>query len=321
MLDIVYNLHGFALFLLCLRLSILIIYPMPKRIIVLSLIFVLHSCAEDKNIFTSDNSIQLGTESTLDIFTWNIENFPKQNAVTIDYLVKLINSMNVDIIALQEIESETDFKILINSLENYDGIITNSASFNINLALLYSVKLEVESTYEIFTDDWWSFPRSPLVAHFIWNEQDIYIINNHFKANENDSIEDEARRKSASENLEDYVNEYLYGENVIILGDLNDELNEDANENVFQNFINDSTHYKFVDIDIAYGYSTNWSYPSWPSHLDHILITDELFDEFENEGSSVQTIRLEEYFDGGWNDYEKYISDHRPVGLGLAFIP
>ena len=294
---------------------------MPRRIIVLSLIFVLHSCAEDKNIFTSDNSIQLGTESTLDIITWNIENFPKQNAVTIDYLVQLINSMNVDIIALQEIESETDFKILINSLENYDGIITNSASFNINLALLYSVKLEVESTYEIFTDDWWSFPRSPLVAHIIWNEQDIYIINNHFKANENYSTEDEARRKSASENLEDYVNEYLYGENVIILGDLNDELNEDANENVFQNFINDSTHYKFVDIDIAYGYSSNWSYPSWPSHLDHILITDELFDEFENEGSSVQTIRLEEYFDGGWNDYEKYISDHRPVGLGLVFIP
>ena len=294
---------------------------MPRRIIVLSLFFVLHSCAEDKNIFTSDNSIQLGTESTLDIITWNIEKFPKQNAVTIDYLVKLINSMNVDIIALQEIESETDFQILINSLENYDGIITNSASFNINLALLYSVKLEVESTYEIFTDDWWSFPRSPLVAHIIWNEQDIYIINNHFKANENDSIEDEARRKSASENLEDYVNEYLYGENVIILGDLNDELNEGASENVFQNFINDSTHYKFVDMDIAYGYSSNWSYPSWPSHLDHILITDELFDEFENEGSSVQTIRLEEYFDGGWNDYEKYISDHRPVGLSLAFIP
>ena len=294
---------------------------MARIFIVTVLIIFINSCAENKNIFTSGNSIQLGTESTLDVITWNIEKFPKQNDITIDYLVKLINSMNVDIIALQEIESETDFQFLINSLENYDGIIANSASFNINLALLYSVKLEVESTYEIFTDDWWSFPRSPLVTHIIWNEQDIYIINNHFKANENDSTEDEARRKSASENLEDYVNEYLYGENVIILGDLNDELNEGASENVFQNFINDSTHYKFVDIDIAYGHSSNWSYPSWPSHLDHILITDELFDEFENEGSLVQTIRLEEYFDGGWSDYEKYISDHRPVGLRLKFNP
>jgi len=281
------------------------------------LLLVFSSCAKNKNIITSDNSIQFGTESTLDVITWNIENFPKQNDITIDYLVKLINSMNVDIIALQEIESETDFQFLINSLENYDGIIANSASFNINLALLYSVKLKVESTYEIFTDDWWSFPRSPLVTHIIWNEQDIYIINNHFKANENDSTEDEARRKSASENLEDYVNEYLYGENVIILGDLNDELNDSMN--VFQNFINDSTNYKFVDMDLAYGSKANWSYPGWPSHLDHILITNELFDELDNEGSSVQTIRLEEYFDNGWTEYENYISDHRPVGLRLKF--
>ena len=89
--------------------------------------------------------------------------------------------------------------------------------------------------------------------------------------------------------------------------------------NVFQNFINDSTNYKFVDMDIAHSSSSNWSYPSWPSHLDHILITNELFDEFENEGSSVQTIRLEEYFDNGWTEYENYISDHRPVGLRLKF--
>jgi hypothetical protein len=74
-------------------------------------------------------------------------------------------------------------------------------------------------------------------------------------------------------------------------------------------------------MDIAYGYASNWSYPSWPSHLDHILITDELFDEFENEGSLVETIHLEEYFNGGWSDYENYISDHRPVGLSLKFNP
>ena len=133
--------------------------------------------------------------------------------------------------------------------------------------------------------------------------------------------ENEDRRKSASEKLEDYVNEYLSVENVIILGDLNDELNEDPSNNVFQNFINNASNFKFTDMDRAYSSPSNWSYPSWPSHLDHILITNELFDEFENEGSSVQTIRLEEYFDNGWTDYEKYISDHRPVGLSLKFNP
>lgn len=293
---------------------------MNRIFIVTVIVIFINSCAEDTGIDSSFSSINIGTDSTFDIITWNIENFPKQNS-TVDYLLELIPILNVDIIALQEIESATDFQNLINSLDNYDGILTNSALYNINLALLYSTDLEIDSTYEIFTDDWWSFPRSPLVAHVIWDEKDIYIINNHFKANENDSTEDEARRNSASENLEDYVNEYLSGENVIILGDLNDELNEDPSNNVFQNFINDASNFKFTDMDIAYSSSSNWSYPSWPSHLDHILITNELFDEFENEGSSVQTIRLEEYFDNGWTDYEKYISDHRPVGLSLKFNP
>ena len=291
---------------------------MDRILIVTILAIFIISCAEDKEIDSSFSSINIGTDSTFDIITWNIENFPKQNS-TVDYLLELIPIFDADIIALQEIESATDFQNLINSLNNYNGIVTNSASYNINLALLYSTDLEIDSTYEIFTDDWWSFPRPPLVVHVIWNGQDIYIINNHFKCC--GDTEDEARRNSASENLEDYVNEYLSGKNVIILGDLNDELNEDPGNNVFQNFINDASNFKFTDMDIAYSSSSNWSYPSWPSHLDHILITNELFDEFDNEGSSVQTIRLEEYFDNGWIDYEKYISDHRPVGLSLKFNP
>ena len=297
---------------------------MDRILIVTILAIFIISCAEDKKIDSSFSSINIGTDSTFDIITWNIENFPKQNS-TVDYLLELIPIFDADIIALQEIESATDFQNLINSLDNYDGIITNSASYNVNLAFLYSNNLEVEATYEIFTDNWWSFPRSPLVAHIIWNEKDIYIINNHFKAM--GGTENEDRRKSASEKLEDYVNEYLSVENVIILGDLNDELNEGPSNNVFQNFINDASNFKFTDMDIAYGSSNNFSWPGWhqstynSAHFDHILITNELFDEFDNEGSSVQTIRLEEYFNNGWTDYEKYISDHRPVGLSLKFNP
>ena len=44
-----------------------------------------------------------------------------------------------------------------------------------------------------------------------------------------------------------------------------------------------------------------------------------LFDEFENMGSTIQTIHAEDYFQGGWNEYENYVSDHRPVGLKLNF--
>ena len=67
-------------------------------------------------------------------------------------------------------------------------------------------------------------------------------------------------------------------------------------------FLNDSQNYFFTDLEIAQGSSTGWSFPNWPSHLDHILITDELFDDLNN--SQVQTIKIDEYLDGGWYEYD-----------------
>ena len=285
---------------------------MNRMIITTLLLFVLNSCAENKNIITSGNSIQFGTESTLDIITWNIEHFPKNN-LTVNYLAELIDSMDVDIIAMQEIWGDgasNSFDNLKNQLDGWNGYRKSSG-----LAYLYKIGIVINDIYEINNLN--EIIRTPYLLSINWNGQDIYIINNHFKAF--GGAENEAERKIASEKIENYIKEYLEDLNVIVLGDLNDELNDEESVNVFQNFIIDSTNYKFVDMDIAYSSSSNWSYPSWPSHLDHILITNELFDEFENEGFSVETIRLEEYFNNGWSEYENYISDHRPVGLRLKF--
>ena len=292
------------------------------------------SCAEDKGtdsfysppppfveIDSSISSINLGTDSTFDIITWNIENFPKQNS-TVDYLLELIPIFDADIIALQEIENATDFQNLINSLDNYDGIITNSASYNINLAFLYSNNLEVEATYEIFTDDWRSFPRPPLVAHIIWEEDDVYVINNHYKCCGNGTIEDdendeEYRRLQAIKYTKEYFENNLSNSNIVLVGDFNDELSDEKTNNIYWDFISDNSNYRFVDLFIACNQSTDWSYPSWPSHLDHILISNELF----NKVNFVQTIKLEQFFLGSWHEYNNIISDHRPVGLRLKIKP
>ncbi len=285
---------------------------MNRMIICALLILVFNFCAENKNIITSGNSTQLGTESTFDIVTWNIEQFPKNN-LTVSYLAELIISMNVDIIAMQEIWGDGasgSFENLKTKLDGWDGHRKSSG-----LAYLYKTELTINSLTEI--NELNEIIRKPYLLSLTWGGQNIYVINNHFKAF--GGAENEAERKIASEKIENYINEYLEDLNVIVLGDLNDELTDEESVNVFQNFINDSTNYKFVDMDLAYGSKANWSYPGWPSHLDHILITNELFDEFENEGSSIETIHLEEFFDNGWNEYENYISDHHPVGLRLKF--
>ena len=116
--------------------------------------------------------------------------------------------------------------------------------------------------------------------------------------------------------MKQYVDSNFSFKNVIILGDLNDNLVDPNVHNVFINIINDTLNYLFADINIAQSTSVNWSYPSWPSHLDHILITNELFQDFSHPTSRVEVIKLDEYM-SGWNNYENNVSDHRPIGLKL----
>jgi hypothetical protein len=132
--------------------------------------------------------------------------------------------------------------------------------------------------------------------------------------NLNDDDDEETRRYIASNLLKQYVDNYFPDSNVIILGDLNDELIDGPNDNVFQMILDDSGNYLFTDMEIAQGNSTEWSYPSWPSHLDHILITNELFDN----NSYVEVIRIDDFMEGGFSQYDQNISDHRPVALKLV---
>ena len=130
--------------------------------------------------------------------------------------------------------------------------------------------------------------------------------------------DDEARRLEACQKLDTYISENWSNSEVLLVGDLNDDITETENSNVFWSFINEPLEYDFTDMEIAEGSSVYWSYPSWPSHLDHILITNELFDEFSLEDSDIQVLRVDELLDGGWSEYDNNVSDHRPVGLKLA---
>jgi hypothetical protein len=158
---------------------------------------------------------------------------------------------------------------------------------------------------------------------FSFNNKNFFVINNHFKCcgdgylESDNSDDEEARRYLASNLSKSYIDTYLPDKSVFFLGDLNDRITDPNPNNVFINFLNDPENYLFADMDIATGSSTNWSYPSWPSHLDHILITNELFDETQNGSYEIKTLKIEQYLSNGWNEYEANVSDHRPVGIKI----
>jgi exonuclease III len=266
----------------------------------------------------------LGSSQSLDVMTWNVEHYPKHNQ-TNSYLIDIINQIDIDIIAFQEIESQNAFNSLINQLNgNWVGYISNPNSGYGELS--YAINLDevvINNIYNILSGDAYYFAyREPYVVEFTHQGIDYVIINNHFKCcgddilDEDNSSDEEYRRLMASQLLQEYVNNNFNNNRVIILGDLNDSIIDDESNNVFLNFLN-SNNFQFADYSIAYGSSSNWSYPTWPSHLDHVIITDELFEDF-NE-SNILTFKIDEYLSGGWNSYDNYISDHRPVFMRINF--
>lgn len=272
------------------------------------------------------SDLSFGTNNTFEIMTWNIEWFPKNGQTTVDSVSTIIQALDMDLYAFQEISDTNMFKQMINNMDGYEYYFLSS--WFGGLAYVYqSDHVEINSIYEIYTEQpyWRPFPRSPMLMELTYQGQDYYIINNHFKCcgdeimDLSDPWDEETRRFDASNLLKEYIDLHLPDENVIVLGDLNDVLTDVNENNVFQTILDDEINYLFADIEIANGSNSGWSYPSWPSHIDHIFITNELFDSFGNNSSMIQTIEIDNYMDGGFNAYDEIISDHLPVALMLAY--
>ena len=267
------------------------------------------------------DDLYFGTENELDIITWNIEWFPKNGEITVEYVTEIIEALDVDIIAMQELDNINSFNQMMDDLDQYEGYY--ESGWFAGLAYIYNTEtISINEIYEIYTTSpyWSPFPRSPMVMDMDFMGENYIIINNHFKCCGDDYLDlsddddEETRRYTASNLLKGYVDNYFPDSNVIILGDLNDNLTDNVNNNVFQEILNDTDNYLFADFEIAQGNSSGWSYPNWPSHLDHILITDELFDDF----SLVEVIRIDDFMDGGFSEYDQTVSDHRPVAIKLS---
>jgi endonuclease/exonuclease/phosphatase family metal-dependent hydrolase len=257
-----------------------------------------------------------GTDSTFDIMTWNIQNFPKYGQLTMNYVCEIIQTLQVDVIALQEIDNLSQFIQMVNNCSGWEGYFNQNSS----LDFIYNPEtVEIVSVYPIYTGGSYQdpFPRRPLVMELLFMNQEIVIINNHLKAF-GDSISVE-RRRAACILLDEYITTYLPDKKVILPGDLNDDIAEVPPDNVFQVFLDKTDEYLFADMDIASGPIFYWSYPNYPSHLDHIMISNELFDEFNQESSVVATLIFDAHFTNGWDDYYSYVSDHRPVAM--KFVP
>lgn len=270
---------------------------------------------------TPPAALLLGGKTTLEIMTWNLEWFPRSGAQTITAVRQIVDTLAVDLIAIQEIADTTAFRTLIDSLDGYRGLYspdTYGDSYQKTGILYRQDIVRVDGHYALFTDDAYAFPRPPmryaLTAQKDGVTFDFVLIVVHLKAGSGG--ENIARRQAAAEELKEYVDARIAWDDeqdYIIAGDWNDEIDDPPASNAFTAFV-DSPDHEFLTATLA-GDLHNASYPSLGALIDHILISADVREEWA--GGRIHTQRLDEVY----SDYFRSVSDHLPVMATFPIFP
>ncbi len=265
------------------------------------------------------NLPKYGEETTLEVLSWNIEQFAKHGK-TIGNVRDIILDLDADIFAVQEITASSDFERLLDSLNavsdaEWDGRL-NRFSTNLMTGIIYKKSIvTVEADTYLFVGDFDFAGRPPHVLYL--NSQnnnklfDFTLIILHLKAFQDP--ESRGRRQRAIQKLENWVSRQLQDPNndpdFILVGDWNDELDQPAGENVFLPFLADTANYlfltgRFVGIPGEFTFIGG----GFESLIDHILMTRTVESAYPAFSSEILKI------DQSFVNYEEQVSDHRPVG-------
>jgi endonuclease/exonuclease/phosphatase family metal-dependent hydrolase len=257
---------------------------------------------------------------TFDVGTWNIEwfgsptNGPSNVDLQFNNVRRVIETMDLDLYALQEISNVALFNRLVDSLSNYNGFISNYSQSQ-KVAYLYksSVIDSVDAGY-VATGSTWAGGRFPFMFQFDatvgHSTKRIRALNFHAKAFANQS--DYNQRVADAAVLKMYTDaRTTQQDKLIVLGDYNDDVTTSTWNNAtspYQNFVTDP-RYEIVTKSLSeMGFT---SYRS-VSMIDHIMMNEHLYD-FHLSGS--QQVENVSYI----GSYLSTTSDHYPVWTRFQF--
>lgn len=306
---------------------------------------------------------------TFDVVTYNVSFFgsevigsngeefgPVNDPLQIENVAKVMNKLNADVYALQEVSDDPSIDILIQKIngngKTYDKVICTSWSYSWKLpdpkfppqklVVLYNTQTtSVKNTKVLFKevydqildhtvvlpnypgpdspqendDSFFSSGRLPYVVELETNiggiTKNITLVDLHARANSGTQIIKYDQRKYDTEYLKDALDTQYPDSNLILLGDLNDDVKAwvgNANTpSSYQNFVEGTTNYNALTLGISNAGAVTYLNFTPPSFLDHIIVSNELSDQYIANSIWVYDPR---------NDFANYTSttsDHAPV--------
>jgi len=162
-------------------------------------------------------------------------------------------------------------------------------------------------------DSFFSSGRLPYMVTIETNiggvKKEIKLIDLHARANSGTDASRYNMRKYDTQVLKDSLDANYPNSNLIILGDLNDDVKKSVfgtnNPSTYENFVLDTTNYNALTLGISQAGAS--SFLSSGGFLDHIIISNELNDQYIPNSIAVYDPRND------IQDYTNTTSDHGPV--------
>jgi hypothetical protein len=267
----------------------------------------------------SDVVPSIGSPGTLEIATWNVENFPA-SSMTPASAADLITSLDLDIVVVEEIASDDAWNELLARLRDHDGVLSThryTPSSYQKIGVIYRTSLVTPGTIELlFVDDSYAFPRPPLaVAVTIGGTRTVELVGVHLKAGT--APEDGERRRAAIARLDGHLRTQVDGggeADVIVLGDYNEVLTTPEGRANLAPILDAPDRYTIHTSGAAADGQV--SYLGFGGRLiDHVVTTAGLADTIA--GATTVIPRL----DAMLPSYRSTISDHIPVVVVAPLVP
>jgi endonuclease/exonuclease/phosphatase family metal-dependent hydrolase len=246
------------------------------------------------------------------VMTWNLENFPLA-AGSIDAVASIILESDADVVGVQELSDQGAFETLVGALPGYDGLLADDADAFYRAGIVYRAdRIAVIDTKLLFENESYAFPRPVLKATVRARggdgatDFDFTFLVLHLKAQVD--AESESRRRAACSRLHEWMATELQTtpeQDIVAVGDWNDELTDAPADNVFQALLDRPQIYTFLTMPLAEQGAV--SYLPYDRLIDHVLVTASALEDY----GQGQTAVLEP--DRTVVNYRGVVSDHRPV--------
>jgi endonuclease/exonuclease/phosphatase family metal-dependent hydrolase len=267
---------------------------------------------------------KIGSFDRLDAVTWNMEwfgnssNGPTNDDLQLQYVTDMVETMQVDLFALQEISDIAYWNRLLFNCDDYAGVLSTWSQTQ-KTGLLYK-KSDFEFLYQkhILANYDYDFGsgRLPLEVGLIPKHKDwpvgdtlrVWVL--HMKANTGSSSSKVLaynRRYNAGLALKMYIDKLGKSNKGLVMGDWNDDFDQSILSGYatpYLNWIKD-TNYAVTTYPLSL--SKQRSTVSYSDMIDHIVCTPGLKNNWIQDSSSVL------YADKWISNYGNVVSDHFPV--------